>query len=63
MAPRKKFYVVWEGRATGVFDSWEECRLQTENYPGAKFKSYNSQQEAVEAFRGNPAEQMELLGR
>ncbi len=61
MAPRKKFYVVWEGRATGVFDSWEECRLQTENYPGAKFKSYNSQQEAVEAFRGNPAEQMELL--
>ena len=29
MAPRKKFYVVWEGHATGVFDSWEECQLQT----------------------------------
>ncbi|MCM1163076.1 MAG: ribonuclease H family protein [Muribaculaceae bacterium] len=57
----KKFYVVWEGRATGVFDSWEECKEYTENYPGAKFKAYPSQEAAVAAFRGDPAEQMGLL--
>ncbi len=57
----KKFYVVWEGRATGVFDSWEECKMYTEGYPGAKFKSFPSQDEAVAAWRGNPSDQMDLL--
>ena len=58
---RKKFYVVWNGYATGVFDSWEECELQTKGYPGAKYKSFDSQEAAVEAYRGDPAEQIELL--
>ncbi|MDE5752727.1 MAG: ribonuclease H family protein [Duncaniella sp.] len=61
MAPRKKFYVVWAGHATGVFDSWEECELQTKGFPGAKYRSFNSQEEAVRAYRGDPAEQMEIL--
>lgn len=61
MAPRKKFYVVWEGYATGVFDSWEECELQTKGYPGAKFKAFDSQETAVEAYRGSYESQMELL--
>lgn len=56
MAPRKKFYVVWNGYATGVFDSWEECELQTKGYPGAKFKAFDSQEAAVEAYRGDPVE-------
>ena len=43
MAPRKRFYVVWAGHATGVFDSWEECELQTKGYAGAKFKAFDSQ--------------------
>ena len=44
-----------------VFDSWEECQLQTKGYPGAKYKSFDSQEAAVEAYRGDPAEQIELL--
>ena len=61
MAIRKKFYVVWNGYATGVFDSWEECQLQVQGYPGAKYKAFDSQEAAVAAYRGDPAEQMELL--
>lgn len=61
MAVRKKFYVVWNGFATGVFDSWEECQLQTKGYPDAKFKAFDSQEAAVAAYRGDPAEQIELL--
>lgn len=61
MAPRKKFYVVWNGYASGVFDSWEECQLQVNGYPNAKYRSFDSQEAAVEAYRGDPAEQIELL--
>ncbi|MDE6090307.1 MAG: ribonuclease H family protein [Duncaniella sp.] len=61
MSPRRKFYVVWNGHATGVFDSWEECQLQIKGYPNAKFKSFDSQEAAVAAYRGDPAEQLELL--
>ena len=61
MAPRKKFYVVWNGYATGVFDSWEECQLQVKGYPDAKYKSFDSQEDAVAAYRGDPAEQLDLL--
>lgn len=61
MAPRKKFYVVWNGFATGVFDSWEECQLQVNGYPEARYKSFDSQEAAVEAYRGDPAEQLGIL--
>lgn len=61
MGIRKKFYVVWNGYATGVFDSWEECKLQVDGYPDAKYKSFNSQDEAVAAYRGDPVEQLDLL--
>ena len=27
-----KYYVVWEGRARGIFDSWEECKEQVDNF-------------------------------
>lgn len=61
MAPRRKFYVVWAGHSPGVYDSWEECKLQTDNFPGARFKSFNSQEEAVMAYRGNPADYLEIF--
>ena len=37
-----KYYVVWEGRARGIFDSWEECKEQVDNFKGAKYKSFDS---------------------
>ena len=58
---RRKYYVVWEGRATGVFDSWEQCQLQVENYPDARYKSFDTQAEAIQAFRGNPSEYIGIL--
>ncbi len=46
-----KYYVVWAGHDTGVFDSWEECRLQTEGFPGARFKAFSTREAAVAAYR------------
>ncbi len=50
MAKNSKYYVVWIGRNTGVFETWEECRQQTENFPNAKFKAYPSESLAKQAF-------------
>ncbi len=51
MAERRKFYVVWIGRAPGIYDSWEECLAQVDGFPGAKYKSFPDQDSATEAFR------------
>lgn len=37
----------------GVYDNWDEARQQTEGFPGAKFKSYSSSEEATEAYRNS----------
>ena len=58
---KRKFYVVWEGRAPGVYDSWEECEAQISGYPGARYKSFGSQADAVAAFRGDGSDQLEIF--
>ncbi|MBR4070029.1 MAG: ribonuclease H family protein, partial [Bacteroidaceae bacterium] len=58
---KMKYYVVWEGLSPGVYDSWEECRLQTEGYKGAKYKAFDSKEAAIEAFRGNASEHIGIL--
>jgi ribonuclease HI len=50
MAKKPKFYVVWKGRKTGVFDSWDECKAQTDGFDGAVFKSFLSREAAETAF-------------
>lgn len=51
---RRKFYVVWAGHSSGIYDSWEECKAQVEGFPGARYKSFNTQEEATEAYRNDP---------
>lgn len=48
---KSKYYVVWDGVSPGIYASWTECRLQVQNYPGAKYKGFASQEEAAVAFR------------
>ena len=57
----RKYYVVWEGRAPGVYDSWEECEEQTKGFPGARYRSYKSQDDAVHAFRNGPGSDLDIL--
>ena len=52
MAKRKqKFYVVWKGRKTGIFESWEECTAQIHGFNEAVYKSFKSRHLAEEAFK------------
>lgn len=54
---KNKFYVVWAGRTTGIFDSWDDCRLSVMNYPGARYKAFSSSAEAARAYRRESAEE------
>lgn len=46
----KKYYVVWVGRKTGIFESWDACKKQVDSFTGAKFKSFPALSEAEAAF-------------
>ena len=46
----KKFYVVWVGRQTGIFTNWTDAQRQVDQFPGCKFKSFKTRQEADSAF-------------
>ena len=45
---KKKFYAVRQGRKTGMFLTWEECKKQVMGYPGAIYKSFGTEAEAKE---------------
>ena len=47
----KKYYVVWKGLKTGVFDSWKECEAQIKGVDGAVYKSFPDLEEAHRAYK------------
>jgi len=48
----KKYYVVWEGRETGIYTDWNSCKKQVDRFAGAKYKSFTTLAEAELAFQG-----------
>jgi ribonuclease HI len=51
---KKKFYVVWKGAKTGIFETWDECLRQVSGFDGALYKSFAGLEEAEKAFAENP---------
>lgn len=43
---KNKFYVVWNGRTSGIFDSWDACKAQVEGFEGAQYKGFPTQEAA-----------------
>ena len=50
---KKKFYVVWEGKETGIFDNWGKCKSVIEGYSQAKYKSFKTIEVAKKAYSGS----------
>ena len=48
---KQKYYVVWKGRKTGVFNSWEMCSAQVSGFAGAEYKAFDNLPTAESAFR------------
>jgi len=57
MSPKSKFYVVWKGRKTGIFTTWEECADQVKGFTGAEYKAFASRAAAERAFCAAPTRQ------
>lgn len=47
-----KYYAVKNGRRTGIFNSWEECKDQINGFKGAIYKSFKTQEEAEKFLSG-----------
>jgi len=50
---KKKYYTVWKGRHTGVFESWDDCKAQIKDFEGAQYKSFETFDAAKQALKGN----------
>jgi ribonuclease HI len=51
---KNHFYVVWIGRQTGIYNSWEECKKLVDGFEGARYKGFATQEEARLALADNP---------
>lgn len=51
---KQKYYVVWNGLRTGIFNSWEECQAQIKGVKQALYKSFDSLAEAERAYTKPP---------
>jgi len=53
---KKKYYVVWVGRQTGIFETWEDCNEQIFGFPKAQYKSFKTKELAEKAFNSSSKE-------
>ncbi|MEA3447517.1 MAG: ribonuclease H family protein [Bacteroidota bacterium] len=47
---KKKYYVVWEGRKTGILETWAECFESIHGFKAAKYKSFKTLELAKKAY-------------
>ncbi len=50
---KKKYYTVWKGHKTGVFETWDDCKAQITNFEGAQYKSFLTFEAAKKALKEN----------
>ncbi|MCF8234087.1 MAG: ribonuclease H family protein [Bacteroidales bacterium] len=50
----KKFYVVWRGSKTGIFNDWKNCEQAIKGFAGALYKSFNNEEIAKYAYQIGP---------
>lgn len=48
----KKFYAVRVGKKPGVYKTWDECKANVQNFPGAIFKGFENEDAAWEFIDG-----------
>jgi ribonuclease HI len=55
------FYAVARGRKVGIFNTWTECKLNTDGYNGSIFKKFDTRHEAEKFIEANKVN-VEILG-
>jgi ribonuclease HI len=44
---KKKWYVVLKGKVLGVYDNWDDCLAQVNEFPGNSYKGYKTKKEVA----------------
>lgn len=53
MSKKQKYYVIWAGHKTGIFDSWAETEQNIKGFQNAQFKSFDTKEQAFHASKKN----------
>lgn len=53
MSKNKKYYVVWKGKKTGIYTSWNDCKKQITGFENTQYKAFIDEKEAKIAFTKN----------
>ncbi len=48
---KRKYYVVWNGNCPGIYDTWDECKRETQGFPNAHYRAFTSKEDAEDAFQ------------
>ena len=60
-----KFYAVKVGKIPGIYNTWDDCKVQVEGFPGATYKSFKTAAEAADYMgwnnKSNDIEKVEML--
>lgn len=50
---KQYYYAVQYDRNSGVYDSWDDCRSEVNDYSGAVYKKFESAQDAMDYSQGS----------
>lgn len=48
---KNKYYVVWHGVNPGIYADWKTCEAQIKGFPQARYKSFDTKEQAEQAYR------------
>ena len=52
------YYAVKKGRHPGIYNTWEECQNEVNQFKNAQFKSFTSKEEAWNYLNENTQKQL-----
>lgn len=55
--PSYKYYVVWQGREPGIYDNWNECAVQVNDFPSPNYQGVNTLTDALALWAKGPQEE------
>ena len=53
MSKSNKYYAVRKGTVPGIYRTWDECKDSIDQFPGAEYKSFKTEPEAIAYMNGN----------
>ncbi|NDV47678.1 ribonuclease H [Paludibacter sp. 221] len=60
---KNKYFVVWEGKTPGIYNSWDECKKQIHGVTAAIYKGFATKEEAIQAINSPYRDYIKKAGK